>query len=318
MIPTGGRPRDASDMLSKSKDQTLNHSRLPMKALAVARSVKHRGWAASRAVRGSSYRALAGVRDPLFELRYKGSTFHYRPGLFRRSFANWDAPEVQAASGLIPRVVYSFWTGDNELTEARRRNLEVMQEVIGVDVTLVTPHNLDRYEVEGHPLHRAYAGLSYVHRSDYLRAYFMHHHGGGYADIKNPSGSWVPIFDRMDVEPDVWITGYPEHSSLWVAQYRGRLGRELRRRHDSIPGGGSFIVRPRTQLTTEWLAEVHRRLDYFTDLVEAIPGGPRGEDPSYPISWNRLLAQVLHPLALKFHPHVRVDPVLKPQLTNYR
>jgi hypothetical protein len=78
------------------------------------------------------------------------------------------------------------------------------------------------------------------------------------------------------------------------------------------------VVRPHTQLTAEWLAEVHRRLDYFADLVAANPGGVRGEAPSYPISWNRLLAQVLHPLALKFHPHVQVDSSLKPQLTDYR
>ena len=174
------------------------------------------------------------------------------------------------------------------------------------------------YQVAGHSFHRAFLGLSYVHRSDYLRAYFMHHHGGAYADIKKPDGSWVPVFDRMDGDGAIWITGYPEHSSLWVARYPGRLGRELRRRHDRIPGGGSFVVRPGTQLTTEWLAEVHRRLDYFASLVDANPGGVRGEDPRYPVSWNRLLAQVLHPLALKFHSHVEVDDVLKPQLTDYR
>ena len=198
------------------------------------------------------------------------------------------------------------------------RNLEVMREVMGAEVVLVTLDTLDSHVVAGHPIHRAFAGLSYVHRSDYLRAYFMHHHGGAYADIKNPGGSWAPVFDRMADAPDTWLTGYPEHSSLWVARYPGRLGRELRRRHDRLPGGGSFVVRPATQLTTEWLAEVHRRLDYFADLVEGSPGGVRGQDPGYPVSWNRLLAQVLHPLALKFHAHVEVDPVLKPELTDYR
>lgn len=296
----------------------MNSDRLPEAAWTAARTVKHRGWVAGRTLREMSYRAWASARDPLFERRYAGTAFRYEPGVFRRSFVDWDAPATQESLDPVPRRIYSFWTGDNELTPARRRNLEVMEEVMGVGVTLVTLDDLAAHEVADHPMHRAFGGLSYVHRSDYLRAYFMHHYGGAYADIKNPGGSWVPVFDRMDADPSIWITGYPEHSSLWVARYPGRLGRELRRRHDSLPGGGSFVVRPHTQLTTEWLAEVERRLDYFADLVQHSPGGVRGEDPRYPISWNRLLAQVLHPLALKFHPHVRVEPVLKPQLSDYR
>lgn len=34
------------------------------------------------------------------------------------------------------------------------------------------------------PLHPSFDHLSTIHRSDYLRCYFMHVHGGGYTDIK--------------------------------------------------------------------------------------------------------------------------------------
>ena len=50
----------------------------------------------------------------------------------------------------------------------------------------MTPANLQDWVVAGHPLHPAYNDLSLVHRSDYLRAYLLHHHGGGYCDLKRP------------------------------------------------------------------------------------------------------------------------------------
>ena len=50
------------------------------------------------------------------------------------------------------------------------------------DVVLVTSDNLSSWLVSA--LHPAYTYLSFTHRADYLRCYFMHHYGGSYSDIK--------------------------------------------------------------------------------------------------------------------------------------
>ena len=44
----------------------------------------------------------------------------------------------------------------------------------------------------------------------------------------------------------------------------------------------------------------------------------RNELPHYPIGWNKLLAQVMHPLAYKHAAHVRVLPELRPRLEDYQ
>ena len=288
------------------------------RALDAARKAKH-AWLLTRiAAHEEPRKAWSRVRDTYYRPRYEGRTFQFQPGEFRRSFINWDAPAATGVPGPVPRRAYCFWTGPNELTPARLESLAAMRERIGVAVVLVTPDTLDEVVVPEHPLSPAYEHLSYVHRSDYPRAYVMHHHGGGYSDIKVPQTSWTPFFDAMDEDPSIWETGYPENGSLWIAKQPGRLGRELRRRHHMLPGGGSFIMRPRTQLSTEWLAEVERRISYYADSLAQHPGGVKGDDPLYPVSWNRLLAQVHHPLALKHHEHVRVSPLLMPGLSDYR
>jgi hypothetical protein len=283
-----------------------------------ARQAKHAGWVATLRAKSGTRQAVAAVRDPYYQHRYAGEVYEYAPGRFRRSFLDWDIAVPDATPQRLPRQVFCFWTGENDLTPARQASLQVMREVIAADVRLITPDNLAEIVVASSPLHPAYEHLSLTHRSDYLRAYVTHHHGGGYSDIKEPTSTWLASFEAMDADPEAWITGYPEHNSLWIARYPGKLGRELRRRHDALPGGGSFLARPGTRLSAEWLAEVERRLDYYGPLAQAHPGGIRGEDPRYPISWNRLSPQILHPLCLKFHAHVRVDPALKPVLVDYR
>lgn len=283
------------------------------------REVKHKAWVAQLSTRESGSKLTARGRDVAYRSVYSGRSFDFSSRNYRRSFLHWDAPPTtEETVPDLPRRVFCFWTGDNPLTPARRQSLDVMRERMGVDVLLVTPETLGDFVTREAPLHRAYEHLSLNHRSDYLRAYFMHHHGGGYSDIKQPTSDWSAHFDRMRELPRTWLLGYPEFSSLWVATYPGRLGRDLRRWHATLPGGGAYISRPRTPLTTEWLAEIDRRLDYYADLLSAHPGGTWGRDPKYPVSWNRLSAQVLQPLALKFHDRIAVDAALRPIVTGHR
>lgn len=78
-----------------------------------------------------------------------------------------------------------FWTNDKgEITPNRFRSLNQFKEISEVDVILITKDNLHEYILPENPLHPSYKYLSAVHRSDYLRTYFMHFYGGGYSDIK--------------------------------------------------------------------------------------------------------------------------------------
>ena len=42
----------------------------------------------------------------------------------------------------VDRVIYIFWTGDNEITPNRLRGIESLQKNSGVKVQLITPKNL--------------------------------------------------------------------------------------------------------------------------------------------------------------------------------
>lgn len=75
-------------------------------------------------------------------------------------------------------------------TIAKEATKVLLTKNSGVEVKLITPKNLNNYLLPDFPLHPAYDYLSLVHKSDYLRCYFMHFHGGGYSDIKPNYKNW--------------------------------------------------------------------------------------------------------------------------------
>lgn len=218
----------------------------------------------------------------------------------------------------FPFRVFSIWAGDNPLTEARKRNVSVLKDRLGVEHVLVTPGNLDEWLVEGQPLHPAYESLSMIHRSDYLRGYLMHHHGGGYVDIKEPLHPWVPSFADMAADADCWVMSYPTTDANWVGKLRGPIGRDLVVRHRSMFGKSGFMMRSYTPLTAEWMAEMERRLDLAADALAMRPADNPFGGQDYPISWNDLLARVLDPLTLKHAAHIRLDARMLLRFEDYR
>ncbi|WP_256841516.1 hypothetical protein [Ornithinimicrobium cryptoxanthini] len=236
---------------------------------------------------------------------------------YRRSFLAWEPPATPAPSN-VPRRVFTAWTGDNDITPARAANLERMQETLGIPVDLVTPANLGEWVVDGHPIHRAYQHLSFVHRSDYLRAYLMHHHGGGWSDIKAPQMTWAPFFSQMELDDDAWLMSFQELSADSVARLPGRLGLDVALHHPRLVGSSAMICRSYTPFTAEWLRQVDLLLDYFGPQAADHPGGIRGEVVGYPVSWTDLLGKVYHPLQLKYLEHVRVENGMLLNFTDYQ
>ncbi len=282
----------------------------------VLRQLKHQGFVFWKRFRFRYTRFRFAVITVVARIYSPLRPYRYRPERYRRSFLNRKPPEIHAESKL-PRRVFVIWTGENPLTPNRERNLEQLRSRLGVPVELVTPQNLDEWLAPDHPLHDAYQHLSLVHRSDYLRAYLLHHHGGGYCDIKAPLVSWLSAFDRIEADPDAWLASYQELNASSAVRLAGRLGVDIAMHHRRLVGMGGMLARSHTPFTAEWLREVERRLDYFAPQVQEFPGGVRGDVVGYPVSWTDLLGKIYHPLQLKYLDHVRQDQDLLLDFTEY-
>lgn len=278
-----------------------------VEVLARLRLLKHRAWLARKRAWSSAEPALAPVIDT---------------GL--RAYTSMRPPKAQPFHAVEPERaplrIFCLWTGTNEMSSNRKR---AMDEIRGlnqadVDVVLVTPENLDDWVVPEHPLHRSYENLALIHRADYLRTYLMHHHGGGYSDVKAAQHAWLPMFEQVNSDPAAWILGYRETSYRHVAPAPMPLRRQLLVHHARLLGNGAYIVKPRTPLTTAWLAEAERRLDGWSADIARSPGdvftGPAG----YPVPFYGLLGEIFHPLCLRFHEHLMQDARITPQLHDYK
>jgi hypothetical protein len=214
-----------------------------------------------------------------------------------------DHPPISPGTGLAGHVLFTFWTGSEPMSAQRCASIKQLKTVTECEVILVTASELPQWILPHAPLHEAYAYLSAVHRADYLRSYFMHHYGGGYADVKPARGSWKPAFAHIETQPDCWVVGYPELSPDSVANVPDRkLYEELRRCYTRLPGNGAYVCRPNTALTAAWTARVHTILDEKAERLRAYPApharASQQEDPRYAIRWTEICGDVFHPLCL--------------------
>lgn len=221
----------------------------------------------------------------------------------------------------IDRVIYIFWTGDNEIPPNRLECILSLERMTEVEVKLITPNNLSNFILEDDPLPEAYQYLSFVHRADYLRTYFMYHHGGGYADIKRATASWKSAFDRLDAS-DAFAIGYPEVGFMGVANQgivHPALKKDLGIHWRILIGNCAYICRPHTPFVSEWYAETKRRVVAFTDELRENPArDPMGRTGGYPVPWVNILGEVFHPLCLKYWDKILKDKALTPSFENYR
>jgi hypothetical protein len=263
--------------------------------------------------------AVVGTRD-----RWWRSVDHVRPpewrvGDYEGTFLDTAATGADAAPRPVPTRLFTLWTGNNPLTPNRAAALRGLVEgQQGLEVVLVDTRTMSDWIVPAHALHPAYEHLSFVHRSDYLRAYLMHHHGGAYCDLKRGYGDIASCVAKLDSSPRHWILGYPELSSQHAAATPGALGRALRRHHGLLVGCGSFVVRPHSPLTAQWLSEMEERMDAFAPELARHPGGVWGDTPGYPVPWGDLLGAVLQPLCLKHHDRVLRDRRMMPSFEDFR
>ena len=212
-------------------------------------------------------------------------------------------------------TIYCFWTGSTPMSENRVKCLQQLRSVSECNIVLVTPHNLSQYVVPEYPLHPAYPYLSEVHKSDYLRCYFMHVHGGGYADIKLTMGSWKKAFRDMDINPTAYINGYQAGGPDNVSAF------ELKSEWVVLLGPCQFIVRRQTEFTKEWYSEVCRILDSHLETLRNHPAtSPYDCFPSesgYPIEYTELMGIPFNKIQYKYR-HKTMYTVPKHYLSHYR
>lgn len=222
----------------------------------------------------------------------------------------------------MERAIFCFWTGKNPITEQRKKSLEEMPQITECKVYYITPKLLPNWILPEAPLHPAYEYLSAVHKADYLRCYFMRYYGGGYSDIKVPTGSWKAAFDELENNPDLWAVGYPEGSPTDLANIDDRdLYRKMQAVYSKMIGNGSYVCKKGTPLVVEWLEEVHRILDAKLEKLRNYPAPhPRAmqqADPNYVLKWTEICGNVFHPLVYKYLDHVSTN-LPKPICHNYQ
>ena len=83
-------------------------------------------------------------------------------------------------------------------------------------------------------------------------------------------------------------------------------------------GNGAYIFRPQTPFTSEWYAELNRRLDFYAEDLKKFPGNIMGDNEGYPIPWTGILGTIFHPLCLKYSDKLMYDDMLRPNTKDYR
>lgn len=201
------------------------------------------------------------------------------------------------------------------MSETRIGCLNHLREVSGCRVILVTPATLPKYIVPQYPLHPAYPYLSAVHKADYLRCYFMHFYGGGYADIKLQMGSWRKAFRDMDINPSAYINGYQAGGPDNVSAF------ELKSEWTTLLGPCQFIVRPQTEFTLEWYTALHQILDALLPSLREHPAthpyDHKDLDGGYPVGYTDLMGIPFNRTQYKYR-HRTMFTVPKHYLSHYR
>lgn len=203
-----------------------------------------------------------------------------------------------------PPVIFCFWTGDNKLTENRIRNLKTIKNT-DLDVHFVTKNNLHEYILKDHPLHEGYEYLSAVHKSDYLRTYFLHFYGGAYSDIKKQTQSFRPALEMLNKDTSIYGIGYPEkHRDDVAVVPNSKLYKKLRKNYKFLLGNGCYIFKPNTPFTQEWYDTLLNTMDKKYEKLKIYPAQTTRqrytEEYPYPFRWAELLGEIFHPLCLKY------------------
>lgn len=213
------------------------------------------------------------------------------------------------------------------MSPARAACFETVKAKIGLPVELVTDETLATYVKPGKPLPPGYEFLSPTFKADVVRAYLMHHYGGGYTDIKETAVNWAGVFDTMNANPSIWVTGYPEIGPDGVAfvERDPSITEFLKTKWQDLIGNGAYICRAGTPFTRDWLKGVNTVMKGYLPELRKHPAQSardakghivNGQPSKFPVPWGGVHGAVFHPLTYKYRRHI-VKTLPMPKLTGY-
>lgn len=198
----------------------------------------------------------------------------------------------------IDEKIYCFWTDDNPITPNRMKGLDSMRENLGIPIAFLDKEGIEASILPEAPLHSGYKYLSAVHKSDYLRCYFMHHFGGGYADIKpySKNNNWKQCFSLINRDITIDIIGIHEvENGTPFKEFNNPLDRE------KLLGNGFFIVRRMTNFTSLWYQRMLELMDEKLLALEKHPAPTSFGGPNYPLRWAEIQGEIFHRTIMDFY-----------------
>jgi hypothetical protein len=236
--------------------------------------------------------------------------------IWRAKSTNSDDAVLKQERGVAPipppvaRKVYCYW-GGGKMSATRKKCFEAMKRTLGVPVVLVTDENIGSFFTTVHPLHPGYWFLKPVHRSDYIRSYFMNFYGGGYADIKMPTKSWVQAFDDLDAAgANMYGNGSREGHAKHLGYWEGMtpaLKTVVAKKHKQFLSNCNFVFRPHTPYTEAWYTAVQAKMDkHYAALkrnYEAALTPKPNAGAIYPLRYVELQGEVFHRVMHNFLGH---------------
>lgn len=125
-------------------------------------------------------------------------------------------PGLRTAEDPVPPVVWTFWMHDFPLEGMALQDFKKLSITLDTAVQLVTPATLHLYNVTEWPFHEALHYLAPNHKLDYVRAYWMHHYGGGFIDIqkRKTNSTWTGPIDYIASNETFWFMGEPSAYSV--------------------------------------------------------------------------------------------------------
>lgn len=227
--------------------------------------------------------------------------------------------------GVKNKIIWCFWFGE-ERSLNRERCLARLKD-LNSNVKLITEKNYKNYEKPDNSYHPTFSYLSSTHKSDYLRAYFMHHYGGGYSDIKFFDQSFEPFLEDLYRTPKLG-TGVSQKSSLDIANCSETS--KIKHEFKKFIGCCNFAFKKNNNFTKEWLNNVELILEKNKNSLIKNPGsyhprairsGAQGTDlqpRGYPFEWTEIMGNVFHPLVYKYSDWINKDYPRSNKEENYR
>jgi len=235
--------------------------------------------------------------------------YHYR---FIKQFMKKDLNNIKITNG-VPQVVFIFWFSHSEYIPSfsirRFASLQSLISNIKVPVIIITQENINDWEVKNNTIHEGFKYLSGNHKSDYLRAYFLYHYGGGYHDIKYREKSWENEWEKF-TDSNIWIIGRKELSSDCIGYNHEKNEQWVKNKFDKLVTFGWVICRPKNEFLFELFKKINEIMQNKLHLLKTNPAlNPRCSksyncNNNYPIRWLEIMEEISHPLMLNYINHI--------------